>query len=267
MAAATPEPPPEKTFADALQTGVVVIVSKPSQQMHVFANGALWRSSPVSTGKKGKETPSGVFAILQKKTFHRSNVYSNAPMPFMQRLTWDGIAIHAGHVPGYPASHGCIRLPADFAKELFDLTGFTTTGVIVTDEPVGTGQEALRLARTTGGTIPIDPAVLDPKWAEAIRLAEGARLAKARPPDPGRTGTPREGEQGIQLAAALSSAEASSLWESLVRQRPEIGEMRRAIEHAVVGGQGFYRLRAYSADAHARCTAMKQAGIACFAVS
>lgn len=125
-----PEPPPTKTVGEVLDSGVVITISIASQQMHVFRNGALWRSSPISTGKRGKETPSGVFAILQKKKFHRSNLYSNAPMPFMQRLTWDGIAIHAGHLPGYPASHGCIRLPrradlprvAHFAFNLVCLT-------------------------------------------------------------------------------------------------------------------------------------------------
>lgn len=260
-------PPKEKTFADALRAGVVIVVSTSSQQMHVFANGKLWASSPVSTGKAGKETPSGYFAILQKKPFHRSNVYSNAPMPFMQRLTWDGIAIHAGHVPGYPASHGCIRLPTAFAEELFELTGFTTTGVIVTDEKLETEQDALRLAKATSKSIPIDPAVLDPKWAEAIRLAEAERAAKARPASASTTSTARPGDQAIQFAAALSSAEASAHWDKLVSQRPEFGKMRKVIEPAVVGGQTFYRLRAYAPDARAKCAEMQQVGIACFAVS
>lgn len=94
------EPPLTKTVREVLENGVLITISLASQQMHVFRNGVLWRSSPVSTGKRGKETPTGVFAILQKKKFHRSNLYSNAPMPFMQRLTWDGIAIHAGRLPG-----------------------------------------------------------------------------------------------------------------------------------------------------------------------
>ena len=79
----------------------------------------LDRVCTISSGKAGKETPTGTFEILQKKQMHHSNLYNNAPMPFMQRLTWDGIALHAGKLPGYPASHGCIRLPAAFAKLLF----------------------------------------------------------------------------------------------------------------------------------------------------
>jgi hypothetical protein len=265
--APTPQPPKERTFADALQAGVVIVVSTSSQQMHVFANGKLWASSPVSTGKRGKETPSGVFAILQKKPFHRSNIYSNAPMPFMQRLTWDGIAIHAGHVPGYPASHGCIRLPDSFARDLFDLTGFTNTGVIVTDEELASDQDALRLVRATSKAIPIDPAVLDPKWAEAIRLAEAERAARAQPASKAEQTTRKPGEQAIQFAAALSSAEARAHWERLVSQRPELGQMREAVEPAVVGGQQFYRLRAYAPDARSKCSELQQAGIACFPVS
>jgi len=76
----------------------------------------------VSTGSPGHSTPGGVFTILEKSATHRSKTYSNAPMPNMQRLTWSGIAMHSGQLPGYPASHGCVRMPYDFSKLLFDLT-------------------------------------------------------------------------------------------------------------------------------------------------
>lgn len=92
------------------------------QRIYVYRGGTLIGVSSISTGKPGKETPLGDFRILQKAKWHRSNLYSNAPMPFMQRLTWDGIALHAGWNPGYPASHGCIRLPFAFARALFDMT-------------------------------------------------------------------------------------------------------------------------------------------------
>ena len=71
-----------------------------------------------------------MFTILQKNKVHRSNLYNDAPMPFMQRLTWDGIALHAGNLPGYPASHGCVRLPYEFARRLFDVTTFSMTVVV-----------------------------------------------------------------------------------------------------------------------------------------
>ncbi|WP_298466418.1 L,D-transpeptidase family protein [uncultured Erythrobacter sp.] len=252
--APTPDPPPQKFVEDVLDDGVVIVVSTSSQQMHVFRDGGLWRTSPVSTGKRGKETPSGVFAILQKKKFHRSNLYNNAPMPFMQRLTWDGIAIHAGKLPGYPASHGCIRLPSAFAKELFRVTGHTSTAVIVVDEPLANDEDALALAKQTDAAIPISPKLLAKK--PPVRAA-AKRTIPARKSGAGQT---------IQLAATLSPELATARWDSLVKRRPELAEMRMAVIPAVVNGTQFYRLRVSASDAHAKCSALKRAGIECFPV-
>lgn len=112
---------------------VVLVVSLPEQRAYVYRNGVLIGASTVSTGKKGHETPTGVFTILQKHEDHYSSIYDDAPMPFMQRLTWSGVALHAGRLPGYPASHGCVRMPYEFARLLY---GETKTGltVIVSDE-------------------------------------------------------------------------------------------------------------------------------------
>ena len=109
---------------------LVMVISLDEQLAYVYRNGLRIGVSTVSTGKQGKETPTGVFTILQKKKEHRSNLYNDAPMPFMQRLTWDGIALHAGNLPGYPASHGCVRLPYEFARRLFDVTTFNMTVVV-----------------------------------------------------------------------------------------------------------------------------------------
>ena len=109
---------------------VVVLVSIPQQTMHVYRNGILIGRSTVSTGSKGRATPGGVFSILEKKQTHRSKKYDNAPMPYMQRLTWSGIAMHSGKLPGYPASHGCIRLPYDFSQLLFKTTANGGTVVV-----------------------------------------------------------------------------------------------------------------------------------------
>lgn len=98
---------------------LVVVVSLPEQLAHVYRNGVRIGISTVSTGKASHPTPTGSFEILQKKRMNYSNLYNNAPMPFMQRLTWDGIALHAGAIPGYPASHGCVRLPLAFAEKLY----------------------------------------------------------------------------------------------------------------------------------------------------
>lgn len=114
---------------------VTIIISLTAQRAYVYRNGLPIGVSTVSTGSKGHETPTGMFVILQKAETHRSNLYNDAPMPMMQRLTWDGIAMHAGNLPGYPASHGCIRLPLAFAKLLFGVTEIGLT-VIITDDPL-----------------------------------------------------------------------------------------------------------------------------------
>ncbi|AVH41386.1 L,D-transpeptidase family protein [Agrobacterium tumefaciens] len=112
-----------------------ILVSKSDQSLSLYENGEIVATSKVSTGKAGHETPSGIFSILEKRKYHESNIYSAAPMPFMQRLTWSGIALHEGKVPNYPASHGCVRLPSKFAKSLFRDTK-TGVHVIITDRPV-----------------------------------------------------------------------------------------------------------------------------------
>lgn len=112
---------------------VAVIVSLDDQKVHVYRNGVRIAVSTCSTGKSGHETPTGVFVVLQKDRDHRSSTYNNAPMPNMNRLTWGGIAMHAGNLPGYPASHGCVRLPMKFSALLFEVTHLGTP-VILADE-------------------------------------------------------------------------------------------------------------------------------------
>ena len=112
---------------------VLVVVSLATQRAIAYRNGVPIGVSTVSTGKKGYETPTGVFTILQKHVVHKSSLYADAPMPFMQRLTWKGIALHAGSLPGFPASHGCIRLPLQFAKLLYGVTRLGLT-VVITNE-------------------------------------------------------------------------------------------------------------------------------------
>ncbi|TAD71978.1 MAG: L,D-transpeptidase [Sphingomonadales bacterium] len=270
-------PAPTRTVTDILENGVLIVVSLPSQQMHVFRDGTLWRSSPVSTGKRRKKTPTGVFAILQKKRFHRSNLYSNAPMPFMQRLTWDGIAIHAGRLPGYPASHGCIRIPAAFAAELFKVTSPTKTAVMVVDQPLAKGEAALALAQTSAAKVPINPDLLRRESAALARAPAKPveRLPASRTIAAPRTAAnpaspapmPAQARETIQLAATRSAGDASARWAALVGRRPELRAMQVAVIPAVVNGTQYYRLRASAPDAHSTCKALKRAGIECFPVS
>jgi len=125
-----PLAPGEFAWQPQMSTGgpMLVLVNIKEQMAYVYRNGLRIGRTSVSTGREGHETPTGVFTILQKNADHHSSIYNNASMPFMQRLTWDGIALHAGNIPGYPASHGCVRLPYEFSKLLFDVT---TTGVTV----------------------------------------------------------------------------------------------------------------------------------------
>jgi hypothetical protein len=112
---------------------VAVIVSIPDQLVHVYRNGTRIGLSTCSTGKQGHSTPTGIFTILQKDKHHHSSTYNNAPMPNMNRLTWSGIALHAGNLPGYPASHGCIRLPMKFSELLFGVTHIGTAVIVAND--------------------------------------------------------------------------------------------------------------------------------------
>jgi len=120
---------------DSLKGPVQIVVSLPHQRMTLYKAGKKIATSRVSTGKSGHRTPSGIFSVIQKNRRHFSNLYAGAPMPNMQRITWSGIAMHAGSLPGYPASHGCIRLPYGFSRKLF---GYTQMGnhVIVTRDMV-----------------------------------------------------------------------------------------------------------------------------------
>jgi lipoprotein-anchoring transpeptidase ErfK/SrfK len=124
---------------------VEVVVSIPQQIAYIYRGGTLIGVSTVSTGRRGHRTPTGRYPITQKRAEHYSNLYNNAPMPFMQRLTNDGIALHAGQIPGYPASHGCVRLPLAMARNLFRVTAVGTVVHILDASP--TAQTALRLAR------------------------------------------------------------------------------------------------------------------------
>jgi L,D-transpeptidase-like protein len=129
-AAALKSKAPEKVPEGPLQ----VIISIKQQRLTVYANGRPIAHSPVSTGVPGHPTPMGVFSVIEKRIYHESNLYSSAPMPYMQRITWSGVAMHQGVVPGRPASHGCIRLPREFAQRMWRLTKVGARVIIAQDE-------------------------------------------------------------------------------------------------------------------------------------
>jgi hypothetical protein len=137
---------------------MLLVVNISTQKALLFRNGLPIAASTVSTGKTGHATPTGVFTILQKEVEHYSSKYDDAPMPYMERLTWQGIALHAGHLPGYPASHGCIRLPAGFAKLLYAQTSLGMTVVITKGQPTPRIAQAPDIvAATTAGSVAPQP--------------------------------------------------------------------------------------------------------------
>jgi len=112
----------EKEVAGKPQGPLIIAVSINKQQLKIYDANGFYAQSPVSSGMPGHSTPMGVFSVIQKHKLHHSNIYSNAPMPYMQRITWSGVALHAGVLPGYPASHGCIRMPTGFAIKMWNWT-------------------------------------------------------------------------------------------------------------------------------------------------
>lgn len=203
---------------------VLVLVSLPEQRAYVYRNGVRIGVTSASTGKPGHETPTGVFTVLQKKREHFSNLYDDAPMPFMQRLTWDGIALHAGRVPGYPASHGCVRLPEAFAEKLYDVTTRGMT-VVVTDDP----------ARV--------PMLADPRLFPAAPASSAARtrvadLALPVPADAGFSWQPGQAPPG-QVTVVLSLADGEMV---VMREGVEMGRAPVRLTGTVPAGTRAYLL-------------------------
>jgi hypothetical protein len=164
---------------------IMAIVSIKSQQVTFYdADGRILRA-PVSTGTTEYETPAGVFAIVQKKKDHRSNMYDDAWMPHMQRITWNGIALHGGPLPGYAASHGCIRMPFGFADKLFTKTRIGMRVIISPNDagPVELSHPALFMPRAdVVAAAPARAETLARESVEAAKAADAAKKAAARAP-------------------------------------------------------------------------------------
>jgi L,D-transpeptidase catalytic domain len=157
---------------------IMAIVSLRSQRITVYdAKGWILRA-PVSSGQKGRETPAGIFSIIQKAADHYSNLYDDAYMPHMQRITWSGIALHGGVLPGYPASHGCVRMPYDFASRLFDATAMGMRVIVAPTDvaPVEIEHPVLLQPKPGAGAV---AAARNAEAEEAARKATEARLAAA----------------------------------------------------------------------------------------
>jgi hypothetical protein len=187
---------------------IMAIVSLRTQRITVYdANGWILRA-PVSSGQKGRETPAGIFSVIQKEAEHYSNLYDDAYMPHMQRITWSGIALHGGPLPGYPASHGCVRMPFDFAARLFDATRMGMRVIVAPTDvaPVEIAHPVLLPAKPGTGALAAARAA---EAEEAARNADQARRAAGtahreatRAMMPVRVAENLKARTEVQLAAA-----------------------------------------------------------------
>ena len=216
---------------------IMAIVSLRNQQITVYdANGWILRA-PISSGQKGRETPAGIFSIIQKEAEHYSNLYDDASMPHMERITWSGIALHGGALPGHPASHGCVRLPYDFAERLFEVTRLGMRVIVAPGDaaPVSITHPALFTSKPGNGDV---AAARAREADEAAIEADKARLAvvtafrdAARARVPVRAAENLKRRADAQLASAERAlASAGSAEERVQAQDAKAQATARAAE-------------------------------------
>jgi hypothetical protein len=207
---------------DAAKGPLLIIISVAEQRISLYENGTLVAHSSVSTGVKAHPTPLGVFSVISKSRWHRSNIYSGAPMPYMQRITWSGIALHAGDLPGYPASHGCIRLTHDFAVRLWHLTKRGTRVIIVHDDIRPSEIKNANLFVSKPGIAPGSPqAALVSKPDHDVSTAgatETVLVANANLPENAKAPDGASGAAAPQKGAPISVFVSRKLSKLFVRQ-------------------------------------------------
>ncbi len=212
----------QKPKAQEIVSGPVqIIISIADQRISVYDDGALIARSSVSTGVQGHPTPVGVFSVIGKELWHRSNIYSAAPMPYMQRITWSGIALHAGVLPGHPASHGCIRLAKDFAVRLWHLTKRGTRVIIAANnvDPVQLANPRLfSKPRTASSSQKFPAETLVDKDARATPSTPTALVQNAQPQD-GTSLLPAAGVTPPKKAVPITVFVSRKLSRLFVRQR------------------------------------------------
>ena len=201
---------PESIESRTAGEPIMAIVSLRSQRITIYdAQGWILRA-PVSSGQRGRETPAGIFSVIQKEAEHYSNLYDDAFMPHMQRITWSGIALHGGHLPGHPASHGCIRMPYDFAERLFDATRVGLRVIVAPTDvaPAGISHSVLFQPKPGGG------ALAATRFAEAEETSRKAdetrRAAVAALREATRAMAPVRTTENLKLRAEARLAAAES---------------------------------------------------------
>ncbi|GMP01296.1 L,D-transpeptidase [Bradyrhizobium sp. TM239] len=198
----------EKEAGTKPQGPLVIVVSIDRQKVTVYDTKGVFAESPVSTGMKGHSTPMGVFSVIQKHKFHHSNIYSGAPMPYMQRITWSGVAMHAGVLPGYPASHGCIRMPMAFAVKMWNWTRMGARVIVAPGEmtPHSFSHPLLASVR-----VPPQPAAnLEPQTNVGDKADKGAAVTKAADTKPIETKT-ASADSVLELRTSVGHAVTSDV--------------------------------------------------------
>ncbi|MGH6711525.1 MAG: L,D-transpeptidase family protein [Bradyrhizobium sp.] len=209
----------EKEIGAKPQGPLIIAISINQQKVRVYDANGFFAESPVSTGMKGHATPMGVFSIIQKHKMHHSNIYSGAPMPFMQRITWSGVAMHAGVLPGYPASHGCIRMPMAFAQKMWNWTRMGARVIITPGEmtPANFSHPLLVAQKVVPQPVIADdpkadvPAVKSDKGADArsaIQPAHSEAALELRP-TVGHATPHREQTQTADASSAMQGSNAA----------------------------------------------------------
>ena len=189
-----------------------IVVSIANQKVTLFSNGVRVAQGPVSTGVPGHPTPTGVFSIIEKDRYHHSNLYSNAPMPYMQRITWSGVALHEGVLPGYPASHGCIRMSHEFAQKLWPITNLGVRVIVAHHElaPVDFAHPKLFAPRLE----PSEPAVAAPGGTDGRDVVGTIVMAQAPVAEPASAAidaaAPAEAKPGSDATSDRGSAEMTT---------------------------------------------------------
>jgi lipoprotein-anchoring transpeptidase ErfK/SrfK len=260
---ARPAKPTEQTAPRPAGEPIMAIVSIKSQQVTFYdADGWILRA-PVSTGTTGRETPAGIFAVIEKDKDHHSSLYDDAWMPNMQRITWNGIALHGGPLPGYAASHGCVRMPYDFAEKLFDKTRIGMRVIISPDdaEPVAFSHPALFVP--SAAAIAAAPAKAEEltraadEAAKAVEPMKKAAAAATREAAP-LTAALRKLEQAKARAdAELASADKALAAAKTDQAKARAEDLRQKAAAKVAGLQA--QLDAAPADAKAKLDAAKAA--------
>lgn len=205
------------------RTPLLAVVALKQQRVTVYDAKGKIMDSPVSSGQNGLETPAGIYSIVQKEEDHRSNIYDDAEMPYMERITWTGISLHAGVLPGYPASHGCVRMPYRFAEDLYQVTKLGMRVVIVRDD-IAPAEVPQPVMFTSKAAQPGDP--LSRLRAEARNSSNEAEAAAKRFKD-AKAASSKKASDAAVAEKAVKAAEGS-----LAAAEAEVKAAEHALEAA-----------------------------------